>query len=66
MLELPAVYREAIVLCDLDEISYAEAAVALGVPVGTIRSRIARGRALLAQKLSRPGSEGFNSLRCFA
>ena len=66
VLELPAVYREAIVLCDLEEISYAEAAVALGVPVGTIRSRLARGRSLLAQKLSRPDSEGFNSLRCFA
>ena len=66
VLELPAVYREAMVLCDLEGISYAEAAVALGVPVGTIRSRIARGRSLLAQKLSRPDSEGFNSLRCFA
>lgn len=66
VLELPAVYREAIVLCDLQELSYADAAAALGVPVGTIRSRISRGRALLADKLSRPGSQGFDSLRCFA
>ena len=66
VLELPAVYREAVVLCDLEEISYAEAAVTLGVPVGTVRSRIARGRALLVQKLSKPGSQGFDSLRCFA
>lgn len=66
VLELPAVYREAIVLCDLEEISYADAAETLGVPIGTVRSRLARGRSLLAQKLSRRGSEGFNSLRCFA
>jgi RNA polymerase sigma-70 factor, ECF subfamily len=66
VLELPAVYREAIVLCDLEEMSYADAAEALRVPIGTVRSRIARGRALLMQKLSRPGTEGFKSLRCFA
>jgi RNA polymerase sigma-70 factor, ECF subfamily len=66
VLELPAVYREAVVLCDLQELSYADAAEAMGVPVGTVRSRIARGRALLAQKLSRPGAQGLNSLRCFA
>lgn len=66
VLELPSVYREAVVLCDLQEMSYADAAEALGVPVGTVRSRIARGRALLAQKLSRPGAQGMNSLRCFA
>jgi RNA polymerase sigma-70 factor (ECF subfamily) len=66
VLELPAVYREAVVLCDLQEVSYADAAEALGIPVGTVRSRIARGRAQLAQKLSRPGTEGFDSLRCFA
>jgi RNA polymerase sigma-70 factor (ECF subfamily) len=66
VLELPAVYREAIVLCDLEELSYAEAAETLGVPVGTVRSRLARGRALLVQKLSKPGRQGFDSLRCFA
>jgi RNA polymerase sigma-70 factor (ECF subfamily) len=66
VLELPAVYREAVVLCDLQEMSYADAAGALNVPVGTVRSRIARGRALLAQKLSRPGAQGLDSLRCFA
>jgi RNA polymerase sigma-70 factor, ECF subfamily len=66
VLELPAVYREAVVLCDLQEMSYADAAEALSVPVGTVRSRIARGRALLVQRLSRPGAQGFDSLRCFA
>jgi RNA polymerase sigma-70 factor, ECF subfamily len=65
VLQLPSVYREAIVLCDLEELSYAEAADTLQVPVGTVRSRIARGRAILAQKLSKPGAEGSNSLRCF-
>jgi RNA polymerase sigma-70 factor (ECF subfamily) len=65
VLELPAVYREAIAMCDLDEMSYAEAAEALGTPIGTVRSRIARGRALLAQKLSRKGTKGFSVLRCF-
>jgi RNA polymerase sigma-70 factor, ECF subfamily len=65
VLELPPVYREAVVLCDLEELSYAEAADTLQVPVGTVRSRIARGRAILVQKLSKPGAEGSNSLRCF-
>lgn len=45
--ELPVEYREAVVLCDLAELSYAEAAVALGCPLGTVRSRLHRGRALL-------------------
>jgi RNA polymerase sigma-70 factor (ECF subfamily) len=66
VLELPAVYREAVVMCDLQELTYADAAEALRVPIGTVRSRIARGRAILAQKLSRQGTQGFSVLRCFA
>lgn len=66
VLELPAVYREAIALCDLEEMSYADAAATIGVPMGTVRSRIARGRALLLQKLSKPGAQGARTLRCFA
>lgn len=66
VLELPAAYREAIVLCDLEELSYADAAASLELPVGTIRSRVSRGRALLAQKLAGAGSSGSDSLRCFA
>jgi RNA polymerase sigma-70 factor (ECF subfamily) len=46
--ELPVEYREAIALCDLAELSYADTALALGCPVGTVRSRLHRGRALLA------------------
>jgi RNA polymerase sigma-70 factor (ECF subfamily) len=47
---LPIRYREAIVLCDLESQSYDEAAAALGCAVGTIRSRLHRGRELLARK----------------
>lgn len=51
VLALPASYREAVVLCDLQEMSYEEAAEAMGCPVGTVRSRLNRGRALLAERL---------------
>lgn len=53
VLSLPAVYREAVVLCDLQDLSYDDAAVALDCPVGTVRSRLNRGRAMLAQKLGK-------------
>ena len=48
---LPAKYREAVVLCDLQELSYEAAAEAVGCAVGTIRSRLHRARALLACKM---------------
>jgi len=48
---LPENYREVVVLCDLDELSYEEAAVALDCPVGTVRSRLHRARAILVEKL---------------
>jgi RNA polymerase sigma-70 factor (ECF subfamily) len=48
---LPASYRGAVVLCDLQEMSYEEAAEAMACPVGTVRSRLNRGRALLAERL---------------
>jgi RNA polymerase sigma-70 factor (ECF subfamily) len=51
VLSLPAQYREVIALCDLQELSYEEAAAILGCPVGTVRSRLSRGRELLARKL---------------
>ena len=51
--ELPVAYREAVVLCDLQELSYQEAAEAAGCAVGTIRSRLHRGRGLLAAALKR-------------
>jgi len=51
VLALPVTYREAVVLCDLQELSYASAATALGCAIGTVRSRLHRGRALLAKRL---------------
>lgn len=48
---LPFEYREALVLCELAELPYAEAAAVLGCPVGTVRSRLHRARALLAASL---------------
>lgn len=51
VLELPVEFREAIVLCELEEKSYEEAASLLDCPIGTIRSRLHRGRALLLAKL---------------
>jgi RNA polymerase sigma-70 factor (ECF subfamily) len=49
---LPRRYREVVVLCDLEELDYAEAAVVLGCPIGTVRSRMHRARALLLEKLN--------------
>jgi RNA polymerase sigma-70 factor (ECF subfamily) len=51
VLSLPPVYREAVVLCDLQDASYEEAALALDCPIGTVRSRLCRGRGMLARKL---------------
>lgn len=48
---LPENYREVVVLCELEEMSYEEAATALTCPVGTVRSRLHRARALLLEKL---------------
>jgi RNA polymerase sigma-70 factor (ECF subfamily) len=51
VLALPAHYREALVLCELHEMSYAEAAAALDCAVGTVRSRLHRARSMLAEKM---------------
>ncbi len=48
---LPLHYREVVLLCHLHELSYAEAAAVIGCEVGTVRSRLHRARALLAEKL---------------
>ena len=49
---LPAAFREAVWLRDVEEFSYAEIAEMLGVPMGTVMSRISRGRRLLFERLS--------------
>jgi RNA polymerase sigma-70 factor (ECF subfamily) len=71
VMALPAHYREVVVLCDLHEMSYAEAAQVLNCAVGTIRSRLHRARSLLIEKLrstNEPGTASpiINSARCFA
>ena len=72
VLSLPSKYREVIVLCELQDISYGETAEILGCAIGTVRSRLHRARALLIAKL-RPASEieeadsaTVKSARCFA
>lgn len=66
---LPRRYREVVVLCDLEEVDYADAAGVLGCPIGTVRSRLHRARALLLEKLnqerhSKPGVSELKPLRC--
>jgi RNA polymerase sigma-70 factor (ECF subfamily) len=48
---LPAEFRAAVALRDLAGLDYAEIAAVLGIPIGTVRSRIARGRSALADRL---------------
>ena len=71
ILNLPAHYREAVVLCDLQELSYADAAAVLGCAIGTLRSRLHRARTILIERVRTSGNEGttnkeLESTRCFA
>ncbi|HEV7859836.1 MAG TPA: RNA polymerase sigma factor [Pyrinomonadaceae bacterium] len=71
VLGLPAHYREVVVLCELQEMSYAEAALVLDCAVGTIRSRLHRARALLLNKLREKretdsAPSRIDPARCFA
>ena len=61
--QLPADYRAAVVLCDLEGYSYQEVADTLGLKLGTVRSRIHRGRTLLRQTLAHraPSGTGFST-----
>lgn len=71
ILVLPPHYREAIVLCELHEMSYVEAASVIGCAVGTLRSRLHRARALLVERLHAARErnatpEEVKPARCFA
>lgn len=72
VLSLPPKYREVVVLCELQDVSYVETAEILGCAIGTVRSRLHRARGLLLTKL-RPtksvadaDSASVKSARCFA
>src|SRR5262245_14442002 len=72
VLSLPSNDREVVVLCEIQDVSYADTAEILGCAIGTVRSRLHRARALLLAKL-RPaveveetGSATVKSARCFA
>ena len=52
VLSLPPKYREVVVLCELQDLSYEEAAEILGCAIGTVRSRLHRARGLLLEKLN--------------
>ncbi len=54
--QLPEIYKTAIHLCDIEQLSYEEAAEAMDIPIGTVRSRLFRARAMLREKLE-PTSE---------
>jgi RNA polymerase sigma-70 factor, ECF subfamily len=53
ILSLPPNYREVVVLCDLEDLTYTQAAQQLGCAIGTVRSRLHRARAILSMKLRR-------------
>jgi len=70
VLSLPSRYREVVVLCDLHEFSYEEAAAIVGCAIGTVRSRLHRARGMLIEKLKvmnpQRSSEPLKPARCFA
>src|SRR5262249_49868203 len=70
VLSLPSRYREVVVLCELQELSYTEAAEILGCAIGTVRSRLHRARALLIEKMrpatGEPERNAVKAARCFA
>ena len=70
VLSLPPRYREVVVLCDFQELSYADAATVLGCALGTVSSRLHRGHALLLERLRAvskldPETPDAQLLRCF-
>jgi RNA polymerase sigma-70 factor (ECF subfamily) len=51
--ELPVIYREALLLCEVEEMSYQEISATLGVPIGTVMSRLSRARRALRENARR-------------
>src|SRR5205809_3144158 len=54
--QLPQEHQEVILLCDVEDLTYKESAAAIDVPIGTVMSRLHRGRALLRAELARRGA----------
>jgi RNA polymerase sigma-70 factor (ECF subfamily) len=54
--QIPPHHQEVILLCDVEEMTYKEIAAALGIPIGTVMSRLHRGRELLRTELARRGA----------
>ena len=54
---MPEPFREAVVLRDIEELSYAEIAEVTAVPIGTVMSRLSRGRSIIAKELL-PAAKG--------
>ena len=74
LVQLPPRYREAVVLCLLEGLTPEQAARHLNCPVGTVHSRLARGRNMLARRLARhgfagafdrSGADGLRSFNCY-
>jgi len=51
--ELPVIFREVLLLCDVEEMSYQEIAETISIPIGTVMSRLARARNALRQGLTK-------------
>ena len=61
--QLPAEQRDPLLLVSIEQLSYAECAEALHIPIGTVMSRIARGRVALRELLDGRGPETVRTLR---
>jgi RNA polymerase sigma-70 factor, ECF subfamily len=55
--ELPVHFREVVLLCEVEEMSYQEIADTLGIPIGTVMSRLSRGRERLQQEIEGPSDD---------
>ena len=55
---LPVLFREVLLLCEVEEMSYQEIAETLGIPIGTVMSRLSRARKILRRQLSSQNERG--------